>query len=94
MRELAGYPPNRRGSPRRWRTAEQALCIQVFVHIWPVDTEASTGYAPVRALLGSRRKQTRIPHERHRDCTSIQEIDDEDVVRESDVLDALTWPTF
>ena len=73
---------------------KETLCTQVLIDIGPVDAESSAGDAPVRALPGSGRKQTRIPYERNRDCPAVQKIDDQDVVREPDVLDALTRPTF
>jgi len=55
---------------------KEALGTQVFIHVWPVDAESSAGHAPIRALLARRRKQTGVPHERHRDRTAVQEIDD------------------
>ncbi len=55
---------------------EEALCPQVFIYIRPVDTESSAGHVPVRALRRSRRKQPGVPHERHRDRTAVQKIDD------------------
>ena len=94
MCELAGCPPDCRGSPGSRCAAEQAVCIQVLIHIGPVDAESSAGYAPVRALFGSRRKETGIPYEWYRDCTTVQEINNQDVVRKPDILHALTRPTF
>ena len=53
-----------------------------------MDAESSAGYAPVRALFGSRREETGIPYEWYRDCTTVQEINNQDVVRKPDVLHA------
>jgi hypothetical protein len=39
-------------------------------------------------------KEAGIPHKRHRDGATVQEIDDQEVLREPDVLDALTRPTL
>jgi len=59
-----------------------------------VDAESSTGYAPVRALLRRRRQQAGIPRQRHRNCAAVQQVDDKEILRESDSLDTLAWPTF
>jgi hypothetical protein len=58
-----------------------------------MDAETAAGHAPVRALRRSCGEQPGKPHDRHRECPAVQEIDDEDATREPDVLDALTRPT-
>jgi hypothetical protein len=59
-----------------------------------VKAESPSGHTPVGSLLASRRKEAGIPHERHRDGATVQEIDDQEIVREADVFDALAQSTL
>jgi hypothetical protein len=70
---------------------EKAFSAQVLVYVGPVNAKATASQAPVRTLSRSRRQQTGIPGEGHRDRSAVQEIDDQGVIREADTLDALTW---
>jgi hypothetical protein len=92
--ELARRPPGRRGAPGSRRATEQALGAQVLIHVGPVDSESSAGQAPVGPLRESCGKKARIPHERHGDGATVQEIDNQGVLGKPDILDAFTrrWP--
>jgi hypothetical protein len=59
-----------------------------------VDAESSTGHTPVRTLPRRRRQQAGIPRQRYRNCAAVEQVDDNEILREPDILDALAWPTF
>jgi len=59
-----------------------------------VNPESAPGETPVGSLLGRRPKQAWIPDEWHRDGATVYEIDGEEVVRDQDILHALTRPTL
>jgi hypothetical protein len=92
--ESVGRAPNCGGAAWGRRPAEKAFHAQVLVDVGPVNAETGASRAPVRALRRSGGKKSRIPDERHRDGTAVQEIDDQGVLGEPDILDALTRSTF
>jgi hypothetical protein len=70
--------------------AEHTLRAQVLVDVGPVNAESSSSHPPVRALLGRRDQQARIPGQGHGNRAPVQQIDDQDVFGEPHILDALT----
>jgi hypothetical protein len=57
------------------QAAKKTFDAEVFVYAGPVNAVSAARYLPVRALLGRRMEQSRIPCQRHDNGPAIEEVD-------------------
>ncbi len=78
---------NRGRTAWRGSAPEETLGAQVFIHVWPVDSETTPGDLPIVPLFRCRMKKPWIPGYRYRDRASVDQVNNQQVVGEPNVLD-------
>src|SRR5258706_6793740 len=58
-------------------SSKEALGTQILVDVRPMNPVSGSCYFPISALLGRRKKESRIPGKGHGDGASVHQVDNE-----------------